>query len=278
MSSPATLQCQALGREYAAMRLANRTGVSGMRAAVTALRAVVDDAQADLRRRLEVLRTGGFTRSVIVLDDDRRQCEIMARTLEIALGVPVYQAEDSDDAIDLFREHRSCVIVADLFLAGGESGETAIRAVRRHGHHAIRAVLVSGVADLVTLQGAAGECNATPLPRMELNRLPAIVLEMLDAVRPPLWCRASMDALVEVSPDLAEMLGETPEALAGTSWRARVHPEDLARSEAERARRMGQGVEGFQQRMRRADGSYVRLSWDVTPMTDGVVYAVARVV
>lgn len=274
--SAATIRCHALGQEYAALRLANRAGVRTLPAAVAATRRVVDDAKAELRRRIEIQRTGGLTRSVIVIDDDPDLRAMMSHGIELALHVPVYQAADGEEAISLFAEHRSCVLVADLFLADGETGDSAIRRVRRHGNHAVRAVLVSGVVDLVTLQTAAGQCNATPLARVDLARLPAVVAEMLDAVHPPLWCRAGTDVLLDVSPALADLLGEAPEAIAGTSWRARIHPDDLARSEAERARRMGEGVEGFVQRMRCADGSYVALSWDVSPSTDGVVYAVAR--
>lgn len=274
--SAQTLKLRALTSDLATMRRENKAAIRTLPAVVAATRRVVDDAREDLRRRIEQQRTGGLTRSVIVLDDDADLRALMAHTLEIALHVPVYQAEDGDHAIDLFTEHRAAVLVSDLFLADGETGESAIRRVRRHGHHAVRAVLVSGLADLVTLTTAAGQCNAEPLPRVDLARLPAVVAELLDAVHPPLWCRASTDVLIEVSPALAAMLGETPDALAGQSWRSRVHPDDLARSEAERARRMGMGVEGFRQRMRCADGSYVTLEWDVTPATDGVVYAVAR--
>lgn len=51
-------------------------------------------------------------------------------------------------------------------------------------------------------------------------------------------------------------------------------------SDARRATRdgMGTGVVGVVVRWRCADGSYVALAWDVAPLTDGVMYAVARVV
>lgn len=273
--SAQTLKLRALTSDLATMRRENKAAIRTLPAIVAETRRVVDDAREELRRQQERQRTGGFSRSVIVLDDDPNHRAMLAHALD-PLGVPVYQAADGDEAITLFAKHRPCVIVSDLLLADGETGEIAIRRLRRHGHHAVRAVLVTGLADLVTLKTAAGHCNAESLTRLELHKLAGIVAEMLDAVHPPLWCRASTDTLLDVSPALAAMLGETPQALAGQSWRSRVHPDDLARSEAERQQRMGQGVEGFRQRMRCADGGYVTLEWDVTPSTDGVVYAVAR--
>lgn len=268
-----TQRMRRLTRDYAASRVQTRAACASLSGVVPALRVVVRDAKEDLRRRLDAERTRGLTRSVLVVDDHSESLDVMVASLEIALGVPVYGARDCDEAMLLWSAHKPCAVVADLCL-GNERGDTFINQLP----HGVRAVLLSGVADLLTLYTAAARCQATPLSRADVGSLPAIVRGMIDAVHPPLWCRADGNRFLDVSDDLAALLGRTRREMVGVGWRDIVHPDDIAPSEAEQCRRAGMGVEGFRQRMRRADGSYVTLAWDVTPMTDGVLYAVARVV
>ena len=154
----------------------------------------------------------------------------------------------------------------------GERGDELITSLGR-----TRAVLISG-ADVVTLRTAAGPCNAIPLSRDDLAHLPEMVRGLLDVLHPPLWCRSTRDRFLVVSDDLAATLGYAPAEMVGRGWREYVHPDDLAKSEAQQRDGGGKGVVGHVQRMRARDGSWVSLSWDVAPMTDGELYAIARVV
>ena len=173
-----------------------------------------------------------------------------------------------------FDRYKSAVVVADLMLRNGETGDKFILGLGRKP----RAVLVSGAADSLTHQRAAATCNAIPLSRDDIGRLPEIVRGLLDTLHPPLWCRAARDQILSVSSDLAELIGYDAADIAGIGWRTIVHPDDMARAEAATRDGMGNGVTGVVVRWRCADGSYVALAWDVAPLTDGVMYAVARVV
>lgn len=268
-----TVRLQRLTADYASDRIANRRAIATLPAVVTAVRAVVADQQEALRRRLEAERTRGLTRSVLVLDDDPAQRRIMQTALTTLLGVPVYAAGEIDEAQLVFDRYRPAVVVADLILRGRDTGDKFILNLGRKP----RAVLVSGASDSLTHQRAAATCNAIPLSRDDLGRLPEIVRGLLDTLHPPLWCRATGDRLLSVSDDLAERLGYDPSDLAGLDWRSMVHPDDLAASVAASREGTSRGVVGVVVRWRCADGSYVALAWDVAPLTDGVMYAVARV-
>ena len=269
-----TMRLQRLTADYAADRLANRRAIATLPAVVTAVRRVVTDQQEALRRRLEAERTRGLTRSVLVLDDDPAQRRIMQTALAEILGVPVYAAGVAGEAQLLFDRYKSAVVVADLMLQNGETGDKFILGLGRKP----RAVLVSGAADSLTHQRAAATCNAIPLSRDDIGRLPEIVRGLLDTLHPPLWCRASKDDILSVSSDLADLIGYDVADLSGIGWRTIVHPDDSVRAEAATRDGMGTGVVGVVVRWRCADGSYVALAWDVAPLTDGVMYAVARVV
>ncbi len=269
-----TMRLQRLTADYAADRLANRRAIATLPAVVTAVRRVVTDQQEALRRRLEAERTRGLTRSVLVLDDDPAQRRIMQTALAEILGVPVYAASEIDEAQFLFDRYKPAVVVVDLILRGRDTGDKFIVNLGRKP----RAVLVSGASDSLTHQRAAATCNAIPLSRDDIGRLPEIVRGLLDTVRPPLWCRASKDDILSVSSDLADLIGYDVADLSGIGWRTIVHPDDSVRAEAATRDGMGTGVVGVVVRWRCADGSYVALAWDVAPLTDGVMYAVARVV
>ena len=269
-----TMRLQRLTADYAADRLANRRAIATLPAVVTAVRRVVTDQQEALRRRLEAERTRGLTRSVLVLDDDPAQRRIMQTALAEILGVPVYAASEIDEAQFLFDRYKPAVVVVDLILRGRDTGDKFIVNLGRKP----RAVLVSGASDSLTHQRAAATCNAIPLSRDDIGRLPEIVRGLLDTLHPPLWCRAARDQILSVSADLADLLGYDAADLADIDWHTMVHPDDIARGEAAQRDGMGNGVVGVVIRWRCADGSYVALAWDVAPLTDGVMYAVARVV
>lgn len=269
-----TMRLQRLTADYAADRLANRRAIATLPAVVTAVRRVVTDQQEALRRRLEAERTRGLTRSVLVLDDDPAQRRIMQTALAEILGVPVYAASEIDEAQFLFDRYKPAVVVVDLILRGRDTGDKFIVNLGRKP----RAVLVSGASDSLTHQRAAATCNAIPLSRDDIGRLPEIVRGLLDTLHPPLWCRASKDDILSVSSDLADLIGYDVADLSGIGWRTIVHPDDSVRAEAATRDGMGTGVVGVVVRWRCADGSYVALAWDVAPLTDGVMYAVARVV
>ena len=269
-----TMRLQRLTADYAADRLANRRAIATLPAVVTAVRRVVTDQQEALRRRLEAERTRGLTRSVLVLDDDPAQRRIMQTALAEILGVPVYAASEIDEAQFLFDRYKPAVVVVDLILRGRDTGDKFIVNLGRKP----RAVLVSGASDSLTHQRAAATCNAIPLSRDDIGRLPEIVRGLLDTLHPPLWCRASEVDILSVSSDLAGLIGYDVADLSGIGWRTIVHPDDSVRAEAATRDGMGTGVVGVVVRWRCADGSYVALAWDVAPLTDGVMYAVARVV
>lgn len=268
-----TMRLQRLTADYAADRIANRRAIATLPAVVTAVRTVVADQQEALRRRLEAERTRGLTRSVLVLDDNRDQLRIMQMALTDILGVPVYAASEVDEAQMYFDRYKPAVVVADLILRGRDTGDKFILGIGRKP----RAVLVSGASDSLTHQRAAATCNAIPLSRDDIGRLPEIVRGLLDTLHPPLWCRVSGDSILSVSSDLADLLGYDTSDLANIGWRTIVHPDDMARAEAASRDGMGSGVVGVVVRWRCADGSYVALAWDVAPLTDGVMYAVARI-
>lgn len=267
-----TVRLRQLTADYAADRIANRRAIATLPAVVTAVRAVVTDQQEALRRRLEAERTRGLTRSVLVLDDDAAQRRIMQSALATLLHVPVYAAAELDEAQLLFDRYKPAVVVADLILKGRDTGDKFILGIGRKP----RAVLVSGASDSLTHQRAAATCNAIPLSRDDIGRLPEIVRGLLDTLHPPLWCRAAGDEILSVSEDLAALLGHETADLAGMDWHGIVHPDDMARAEATKREGSGAGVIGALIRWRCADGSYARLAWDVAPLTDGVMFAVAR--
>jgi len=256
----AELASRVLTRESAIVRI-----VRDAPAEYATLRASLASRVARSQRRV-----GALSRSVLVVDDDPAQVALLAAVLRQGLGVAVHTASTVEAASLAWVRHRCGVAVVDLHLRG-ELGDDFARSLDR----GVRVVLLSGVADAATLSRAAARCGALPV-RKPAPDLTATVRGLLDAVAPPLWCHAIPDALIDVSEDLAALVGYTPDDLGGLPWRALIHPDDIARSECEQRHRAGQGVEGFVQRWRHRDGRYIALRWDVTPMADGEMYAVAH--
>lgn len=271
--SPATLRAEWAKENFHKLRALRQQASAISSGTVPALRAVVRDAAEALRSRLERERNNDLSESVIVLDDDAAQRALMTWTLSNHLGVPVYGASSVAEARSLWYEHLSAVVVADLFLGTGEMGDQFIRSL----DHGVRSILVSGVADKLTLETAAARCNAIPM-RKPVDGIVEIVRGLLHVVHPPLWCRASADHILSVSTALAHLLGYTPQEMVDLGWRHFVHPDDLRAGDAGRALRQEHGTDDYVQRMRKKDGGYVAISWDVAPMTDGVLYAVGHVV
>ena len=269
--SLATMRREALSNELARTVLAREASVLRVvRDAPAALTTLREELAARVSRNHR--RIGAVSREVLLVEDNDSMRASLSVLLADSLRVPVRSASTAADGRRLWDRHRCGMVVVDLHLPD-QLGDDFILSLDR----GVRAVLMSGVTDVVTLETAAARCHAIALQKPP-DGIVDIVQKELDAVCPPFWCRASADTIIDISCDLARLIGRSPETLRGTSWRSMIHPDDLAASEAERARRMGLGVEGFVQRMRRADGGYVTLRWNVTPMVDGVVYAVARVV
>lgn len=72
-------------------------------------------------------------------------------------------------------------------------------------------------------------------------------------------------------------LGRSPEMLAGSSYTSLLHPDDVARSQAEflQAVTTGEPVHRFENRYRHRNGGYRWLSWVAVPV-DEAVYCSAR--
>ncbi|MCW8087787.1 PAS domain S-box protein [Sabulicella glaciei] len=82
--------------------------------------------------------------------------------------------------------------------------------------------------------------------------------------------------LSEVNPAWSRLLGFSRAEILSRPLSASVHPDDVPRIAALLDRlRAGQPVEGFEDRMRRADGGYSTIAWTVV-MEEGKFYAVGR--
>ncbi len=95
-----------------------------------------------------------------------------------------------------------------------------------------------------------------------------------------LLCIASLDdgRIRRASRSFADVLGWEPEALVGTRSLDLVHPDDRP-SAAEVAPSLEHGgrLRGFEQRVRRKDGSYRWISWSTTPVPEeNLLYGVGR--
>lgn len=83
--------------------------------------------------------------------------------------------------------------------------------------------------------------------------------------------------IVHANPSFCSMLGVTEQELDGKPWHHFVHPEDLEESEdrALAAMREHSHLDGFENRWRTADGSWVRIRWFSSP-TDANGWALAQ--
>jgi CheY-like chemotaxis protein len=114
-----------------------------------------------------------FARAVLVVDDDRHLCALMALALR-GEGLDVHEAHTAADALAAWSRHRPLVVVADLMLPD-ELGDALIARLPR----GVRAVLTSGVAEAHTLDAAAARCGAMSM-RKPAHDLVGTVRELLD--------------------------------------------------------------------------------------------------
>jgi CheY-like chemotaxis protein len=99
-------------------------------------------------------------RRVLVVDDHEASRVLIALALREALpGVHVDEVRSGAEARGLHARYHHGAIVADLVLAD-EMGDALLRAIGGPGD-----VLVSGVADVLALDGAAATCGAVALQK-----------------------------------------------------------------------------------------------------------------
>jgi len=93
-----------------------------------------------------------------------------------------------------------------------------------------------------------------------------------------LLCVADLEGnFLDVNPAFSDVLGHRIEDILSSPFLELVHPDDLDRTLAElEALADGETTLGFENRYRKADGSYCWLSWRARPGSDGLVYAVAH--
>lgn len=110
----------------------------------------------------------------------------------------------------------------------------------------------------------------TPLEE-ELERFFSLSIDLL--------CIAGFDGYFRrVNPAFERVLGYSADALVARPFLDYVHPDDRAQTLSEMEKlRGGVPTVAFENRYRRADGSYVWLAWTSMPVRDdGLLYAVAR--
>lgn len=101
-------------------------------------------------------------------------------------------------------------------------------------------------------------------------------LERFFHVSPDLFCILDDDVRFRrVNPAWTECLGFPPEELLTMSPLDLVHPEDLPATNRASAALLRGELSGFENRLRRKDGSYRCLSWNVA-VVEGRAFAVAR--
>lgn len=268
-----TLKCLAWKSEYERAVEARRAALSVVSNVVPAIAQRVEVERESLRARAERERLGAFSRSVLVLDDNEDCLGLCAAAIEIGLGVKVYTATTPSEARSLWYAHLCGVVIADVFLGLPETGDMVLRALPP----GVRKILLSGWSDSFTLGSLARNVHAVAI-RKPADNLVSIVRGLLDDVLPPYWCHTDDERLMVVSPDLAKLLGYPVHLLVGVPWRRLVVEADHEASAAVVAGNLssGQGVDGFVNRWRCADGSTVRLSWECSPLTEGRFHCLAR--
>jgi len=136
------------------------------------------------------------------------------------------------------------------------------------------------LADLASI--AEGELEAVSRAahqaEIEERRQAQEDLERFFSMTPALFCILDREGRFrKVSPAWEPELGYAVSELTGSSWFDLVHPEDRRRSAGLReALRGAAGTAGFENRLRRRDGSFRRLRWSVSTSVDrGLAFATA---
>src|ERR1051326_7755442 len=78
---------------------------------------------------------------ILVIDDDRKLRDVISRALERA-GHNVFEADDGDAGVRLYREHGADVIITDIFMPERDGLET-IQQLRRE-YSGVKIITISG--------------------------------------------------------------------------------------------------------------------------------------
>jgi CheY-like chemotaxis protein len=78
---------------------------------------------------------------ILVIDDDRKLRDVISRALERA-GHNVFEADDGDAGVRLYREHGADVIITDIFMPERDGLET-IQQLRRE-YSGVKIIAISG--------------------------------------------------------------------------------------------------------------------------------------
>lgn len=238
-------------------------------------------ARTQLRLLAELRKERDFSRTVLrslregvliadpagkVLEVNPRWCEITGYAEEEAAGVePPYPwlplnsgLATEDDAEE------------DVLLCRQDGNEIAVQVTTTQVRDAKGiGLFVSSYRDLTSRNLAEAE-----------RRRAAERLDHFFGISTDLLCIAGTDGYFKhLNPAWERTLGYTVEELLSRPYLDFVHPDDVARTEAESAQQIAfnQTTVMFDNRFRCRDGSYRWLSWNAVPIPDeGLVYAVAR--
>ncbi|WP_443749913.1 PAS domain S-box protein [Asticcacaulis solisilvae] len=153
--------------------------------------------------------------------------------------------------------------------------------------HAVRGAPVYDGAKIIRWVGACTDIHAHKLAEAELHtantRLESEVEQRtrernrMFELSNDLFAVVGFDAMLKtINPAWSRLLGYDEDELMAQPVLDLVHPEDLDRSIETLALLSAGGiVQHYEERLRRADGSYARIAWAAVP-GDGVVYAVGR--
>lgn len=103
----------------------------------------------------------------------------------------------------------------------------------------------------------------------DMDRFFGTALDMICVANTEGW-------LIRINPACEKILGFTPAEMCAAPIDSFIHPDDVAKTRAARARLIGgQTLKGFENRYRTKDGKYKTLSW-ISVIENGVIYAMAR--
>lgn len=146
-------------------------------------------ALASAHERYDRATIAPLMRCVVLLDDDHGARAALAAILRSALGVDVYEAVTTTDALALVAAHRPAVVVVDYLLRAGNSASSSGLAFVEALPRVHRAAIVSGHADLDALAGpltALGvRAYTRPVTARDAGPLVEHVRALLDAAAPP---------------------------------------------------------------------------------------------
>ena len=243
------------------------------------------DSEAQLRALAETLPA-----LVFITDNEgnniytsRRYQEFTGMTAERLLGDGWISAIHPDD-----REKGAAVWEASW--RSGRPYETEYRFRRADGTyrwHAVRGAPVYDGDAIIRWVGACTDIHEHKLAEAELHtantRLESEVEQRtrernrMFELSNDLFAVVGFDATLKtMNPAWSRLLGYSEAELMAQPLFDLVHPEDLDRS-LETLALLGAGgiVQHYEERLRRADGSYARIAWAAVPC-DGVIYTVGR--